>query len=40
MPAIAKNNDVTTVIFIFAVEPEHQQELIDTIVDFLKSTYN
>ncbi|WP_238360648.1 antibiotic biosynthesis monooxygenase family protein [Iningainema tapete] len=38
MPTIAKNNDVITVIFIFAVEPERQQELVDIIVDFLKST--
>ncbi|WP_414580802.1 antibiotic biosynthesis monooxygenase family protein [Scytonema sp. PCC 10023] len=38
MPAIAKNNDVITVIIIFAVEPERQQELIDTIVEFLETT--
>lgn len=38
MPAIAKNNDVLTVIIIFAVEPERQQELVDTIVDFLETT--
>ncbi len=31
MPTIAKNNDVITVIVIFAVEPERQQELVDTI---------
>lgn len=35
MPIIAKNNDVITVIVIFAVEPERQQELIDNIVEFL-----
>lgn len=33
MPAIAKNNDVLTVIIIFAIEPERQQELINTIVE-------
>ncbi|BAY44313.1 hypothetical protein SAMD00079811_19090 [Scytonema sp. HK-05] len=38
MPAIAKNNDVITVIIIFAVEPERQQELIDTIIEFLETT--
>jgi len=37
MPTIAKNNDVITVIVIFAVEPERQQELIDTIVEFLET---
>lgn len=37
MPAIAKNNDVITVIIIFAVEPERQQELLDTIVEFLET---
>lgn len=34
MPTIAKNNDVITVIIIFAVEPERQQELVDNIVEF------
>jgi len=38
MPTIAKNNDVITVIIIFAVEPERQQELIDTIIEFLETT--
>lgn len=38
MPAIAKNNDVITVIVIFAVAPEKQQELIDTIIEFLETT--
>lgn len=37
MPTIAKNNDVITVIIIFAVEPERQQELIDTIIKFLET---
>ena len=37
MPTIAKNNDVVTVIIIFAVEPERQQELVDTIVEFVES---
>jgi hypothetical protein len=38
MPIIAKNNDVITVIIIFAVEPERQQELIDNIVEFLEQS--
>ncbi len=38
MPAIAKNNEVTTVIIIFAVEPAKQQELVDTIIEFLETT--
>jgi quinol monooxygenase YgiN len=37
MPTIAKNNDVITVIVIFAVEPERQQELIDTITTFIET---
>ena len=37
MPTIAKNNDVITVIIIFAVEPERQQELVETIVNFLET---
>lgn len=37
MPTIAKNNDVITVIIIFAVEPERQQELVDTIIEFLEA---
>ena len=36
MPTIAKHNDLITVIIIFAVEPERQQELIDTILEFLE----
>ncbi|MGF1482242.1 MAG: antibiotic biosynthesis monooxygenase family protein [Cyanophyceae cyanobacterium] len=35
MPTVATNNDVVTVIIIFAVEPQRQQELIDTIKEFL-----
>lgn len=35
MPTVAKNNDVITVIIIFTVEPERQQEVIDTIISFL-----
>jgi quinol monooxygenase YgiN len=38
MPRIAKNNQVVTVIFSFAVEPEHQQELINVMIDALKTT--
>ncbi len=34
MPTIAKHNDVITVIIIFAVEPERQQELIDHLCVF------
>ncbi|MEH2279555.1 MAG: antibiotic biosynthesis monooxygenase family protein [Nostoc sp.] len=34
MPTVAKNNEVITVIVIFTVEPERQQELIDTIISF------
>lgn len=37
MPAIAKNNDVVTVIVIFSVEPERQQELVDSIVEFVET---
>lgn len=35
MPTITKNNDVVTVIIIFSIEPERQQELIDTILTFV-----
>ncbi|MBV6624814.1 MAG: antibiotic biosynthesis monooxygenase [Rivularia sp. (in: Bacteria)] len=35
MPNIATNNEVTTIIIIFNVESEKQQELIDTITTFL-----
>jgi quinol monooxygenase YgiN len=38
MPAIAKNNDVITVVIIFAVKPAQQQELIDIIIEFLETT--
>lgn len=38
MPTIAKQNDVITVIFSLAVEPERQQELIDLIIDALETT--
>lgn len=37
MPTIAKSNDVLTVVIIFAVEPERQQELIDAIAEFLET---
>jgi quinol monooxygenase YgiN len=37
MPTIAKNNDVITVIIIFAVEPERQQELVNIIVEFVET---
>jgi quinol monooxygenase YgiN len=38
MPTIDKNNNAIAVIIIFAVEPERQQELIDTIIEFLTTT--
>jgi quinol monooxygenase YgiN len=38
MPTIAKNNDVITVIFSFAVEPERQQELVDMMIEALETT--
>ena len=31
MPTIATNNEIATVIAIFNVEPEKQQELLDNI---------
>lgn len=37
MPTIAKNNDLITVIIIFSVEPERQQELVDTIIEFAET---
>jgi quinol monooxygenase YgiN len=37
MPSIATNNELATVIIIFKVEAEKQQELIDTIADFLNT---
>ena len=37
MPTIAKHNHVITVIIIFAIEPEQQQELIDAIAEFLET---
>jgi quinol monooxygenase YgiN len=38
MPTIAKHNDLATVIFSFAVEPDRQQELIDLLIDSLETT--
>lgn len=37
MPTIATNNEVTTVIIIFNVEAEKQQDLLDTIAEFSKT---
>ncbi len=37
MPTISKNNDVLTVIIIFTVELERQQELVETIMEFLET---
>ena len=33
MPAIAKDNDVITLINIFTVQPEHQQRLVDVLAE-------
>lgn len=38
MPTIAKNNEVVTVAFVFAVEPARQQELIDRLIQALDTT--
>jgi len=37
MPTIAKHNEVITVIIIFVVEPEQQQELVNTITEFVEA---
>ena len=37
MPTIATNNEVATVIVIFNVEPAKQQELLDTIAEFVET---
>ena len=36
MPTISTNNEVATVIVIFNVNPEKQQELLDNIAEFVK----
>jgi quinol monooxygenase YgiN len=33
MATIAKDNDVMTLINVFTVEPEHQQRLVDVLVE-------
>ena len=33
MPTIAKDNDVITLINVFTVQPEHQQRLVDVLVE-------
>ena len=38
MPTIAKHNEVITVIFSLATEPQRQQELIDLMIDALETT--
>lgn len=38
MSTIAKKNDLITVIVIFSVAPEQQQELIDNIVEFVETS--
>lgn len=38
MPKIAKHNEVITVIFSLATEPERQQEAIDLMIDALETT--
>lgn len=37
MTTIAVNNEVITVIVIFSVESERQQELIDAIAEFVET---
>jgi quinol monooxygenase YgiN len=37
MATIAVNNEVITVIVIFSVEPDRQQELINAIAEFLET---
>ncbi len=37
MPAIATNNEVITVMILFSVEPKQQQDLLDTIVEFMET---
>ena len=37
MPTISTNNELATVIVIFNVEPEKQQELLDTVAEFVKT---
>lgn len=37
MATIAVNNEVITVIVIFSVESERQQELIDAIAEFVET---
>ena len=33
MPTISKDNDVITLINVFTVQPEHQQRLVDVLVE-------
>lgn len=33
MTTIAKNKDVVTLINVFTVRPEHQQRLVDLLID-------
>ena len=33
MPTIAKDNNVITLINVFTVRPEHQQRLVDVLVE-------
>ena len=37
MATLAVNNEITTVIVIFSVEPERQQELVDAIAEFVET---
>ena len=36
MPTISTDNQLTTVIVIFTIKPEQQQELLNTIAEFIK----
>lgn len=37
MPVVAKDNDVLTVIDIYSVEPSCQQQLVDSLVDYIET---
>ncbi|MBW4542992.1 MAG: hypothetical protein KME25_00865 [Symplocastrum torsivum CPER-KK1] len=37
MPTVAKDNSVCAQIDIFPVEPEQQQSLVDSLVDYVET---